>query len=293
MPIRLKSTYCSKKINRFILIVQIFERGITMDLHLTNKVALITGSTKGIGKAIAIEMAREGTDVVINGRKQPEVDTIVNEIKQQFPKTNPQGIAADLAVEADREKLFTEIPKVDILVNNMGIFQPMEYFDIDDATWEKFFQVNVLAGNALAKFYLPQMLKQDFGRIIFIASEEAIMPSGEMPQYCMTKSMNLSLAKSLSKLTVDTHVTVNTIMPGSTLTEGVQKMLKEMYQNSDIPEDKWEKDFMKHHRSRSQIQRLIRPEEIGRFTAFVASPDSSSFSGEALRVDGGLVPTIF
>lgn len=182
-----------------------------MDLHLTNKVALITGSTKGIGKAIAIEMAREGTDVVINGRKQPEVDTIVNEIKQQFPKTNPQGIAADLAVKADREKLFTEVSKVDILVNNMGIFQPMEYFDIDDATWEKFFQVNVLAGNALAKFYLPQMLKQDFGRIIFIASEEAIMPSGE----------------------------------------------------------------------------------IGRFTAFVASPDSSSFSGEALRVDGGLVPTIF
>ncbi|APU70797.1 SDR family NAD(P)-dependent oxidoreductase [Companilactobacillus crustorum] len=264
-----------------------------MDLHLTNKVALITGSTKGIGKAIAIEMAREGTDVVINGRKQPEVDTIVNEIKQQFPKTNPQGIAADLAVKADREKLFTEVSKVDILVNNMGIFQPMEYFDIDDATWEKFFQVNVLAGNALAKFYLPQMLKQDFGRIIFIASEEAIMPSGEMPQYNMTKSMNLSLAKSLSKLTVDTHVTINTIMPGSTLTEGVQKMLKEMYQNSDVPEEKWEKDFMKHHRSRSQIQRLIRPEEIGRFTAFVASPDSSSFSGEALRVDGGLVPTIF
>lgn len=264
-----------------------------MDLHLVNKLALITGSTKGIGKAIAIEMAREGTNVIINGRKQPEVDAVVAEIKKAFPKTDPQGIAADLAEASDRDKLFTEIPKVDILVNNMGIFQPMDYFDIDDATWEKFFHVNVLAGNSLAKFYLPKMLDQDFGRIIFIASEEAVMPSGEMPQYSMTKSMNLSLAKSLSKLTVDTHVTVNTIMPGSTLTEGVSKMLEDMYKDSDLPKDKWEKDFMKHHRSRSQIQRLIRPEEIGRFTAFVASPDASSFSGEALRVDGGLVPTIF
>ncbi len=264
-----------------------------MDLHLTNKTALITGSTKGIGKAIAIELAREGTNVIINGRKQSEVDEIVAEIKHNFPETSPQGVAADLAKESDREKLFELVSKVDILVNNMGIFQPMDYYDIDDATWERFFRVNVLAGNALAKFYLPKMLEQDFGRIIFIASEEAVMPSGEMPQYSMTKSMNLSLAKSLSKLTVDTHVTVNTIMPGSTLTEGVQTMLDEMYKDSGLPKDKWEKDFMKNHRSRSQIQRLIRPEEIGRFTAFVASPDASSFSGEALRVDGGLVPTIF
>jgi len=264
-----------------------------MDLHLTNKLALITGSTKGIGKAIAIEMAREGTNVIINGRKESEVESIVAEIKRDFPNTSPLGVAADLSIKDDREKLFDSIPKVDILVNNMGIFQPMNYFDIDDKTWDKFFKVNVLAGNSLAKFYLPKMLDQDFGRIIFIASEEAVMPSGEMPQYSMTKSMNLSLAKSLSKLTIDTHVTVNTIMPGSTLTEGVQTMLNEMYQDSGLPKDKWEKDFMKNHRSRSQIQRLIRPEEIGRFTAFVASRDSSSFSGEALRVDGGLVPTIF
>jgi len=270
-----------------------FQEGMIMDLHLTNKLALITGSTKGIGKAIAIEMAREGTNVIINGRKESEVESIVAEIKRDFPNTSPLGVAADLSIKDDREKLFDSIPKVDILVNNMGIFQPMNYFDIDDKTWDKFFKVNVLAGNSLAKFYLPKMLDQDFGRIIFIASEEAVMPSGEMPQYSMTKSMNLSLAKSLSKLTIDTHVTVNTIMPGSTLTEGVQTMLNEMYQDSGLPKDKWEKDFMKNHRSRSQIQRLIRPEEIGRFTAFVASPDSSSFSGEALRVDGGLVPTIF
>lgn len=264
-----------------------------MDLHLTHKLALITGSTKGIGKAIATEMAREGADVIINGRNAQEVIKVVAELQQQFPQTNPQGVAADLAKAADREKVFAKFPKIDILINNMGIFQPMDYFDINDDTWEKFFRVNVLAGNSLAKFYLPKMLEKDFGRIIFIASEEAIMPSGEMPQYSMTKSMNLSLAKSLSKLTVASHVTVNTIMPGSTLTEGVERMLEDMYCNSNLPKEKWEADFMKHHRSRSQIQRLIRPEEIGRFVLFVASPDASSFSGEALRLDGGLVPTIF
>lgn len=264
-----------------------------MDLHLTKKLALITGSTKGIGKAIAIELAREGADVIINDRREAEVQAIVAELQAQFPQVKVQGVAADLAKAADQARLFAEIPHIDILVNNMGIFQPMDYFEIDDATWEKFFQVNVLAGNALARHYLPAMLQQDFGRIIFIASEEAVMPSGEMPQYSMTKSMNLSLAKSLSKLTVATHVTVNTIMPGSTLTEGVAKMLHDMYADTDLPEDQWEADFMKNHRSRSQIQRLIRPEEIGRFTAFVASPDHGAFSGEALRMDGGLVPTIF
>ncbi|WP_125770331.1 SDR family NAD(P)-dependent oxidoreductase [Companilactobacillus furfuricola] len=263
-----------------------------MDLHLTNKSALITGSTKGIGKAIAVQMANEGANVIINGRKAVDVDRVVTEIKNQFPNTSPVGIAADISTTDGQTELFQKIPTVDILVNNMGIFQPMDYLDITDETWEKFFKVNVLSGNALSKFYLPKMLAKDFGRIIFIASEEAIMPSGEMPQYSMTKSMNLSLAKSLSLLTKSTHVTVNTIMPGSTLTEGVEKMLTDMYSESDLPKEQWEADFMKNHRSRSQIQRLIRPEEIGRFAAFVASPDNSSFSGEALRLDGGLVPTI-
>lgn len=264
-----------------------------MELGLKGKTALITGSTKGIGKAIAIEMAKEGTNVIINGRKQAAVDAVVEEIKAQYPATNPQGAAYDIADADQRQQLFEQVPQVDILVNNMGIFKPMEYFDITEDVWQHFIDVNFHSGNALAKFYLPHMLDQDFGRIIFIASEEAIMPSGEMPQYSLTKTMNLSLAKSLSKLTKGTHVTVNTIMPGSTLTEGVQQMLVDMYKDSGLPESEWESDFMKHHRPLSQIQRLIRPEEVGRFTTFVASPYSSSFSGEALRLDGGLVPTIF
>ncbi len=168
----------------------------------------------------------------------------------------------------------------------------MDYFEITDEVRETYFTTNVLAGNALAKFYLPKMLTNDFGRILFIASEEALMPSGEMAQYSMTKTMNLSLAKSLSRLTKQTNVTVNTILPGSTLTEGVYDMLVTMYQGSGDEAD-WEADFMKNHRPLSQIQRLIRPEEIGRFVVFVASPASRSFSGAALRLDGGMVPTIF
>ncbi|EEJ73086.1 SDR family NAD(P)-dependent oxidoreductase [Lactobacillus ultunensis] len=264
-----------------------------MDLGLTGKKALITGSTKGIGKAIAIEMAREGANVIINGRNEKTVNSVVKEIKSAFPTTSPLGAAFDISSEDGQQSLFEQIPEVDILVNNMGIFQPMNYFDITEEVWQHFIDVNFYSGNALSKFYLPKMLKHDFGRIIFIASEEAVMPSGEMPQYSLTKTMNLSLAKSLSKLTKATHVTVNTIMPGSTLTEGVEQMLEDMYKDSDLPRDQWESDFMKNHRPLSQIQRLIRPEEVGRFTAFVASPYSSSFSGEALRLDGGLVPTLY
>lgn len=263
-----------------------------MKMDLNGKVALVTGSTKGIGKAIAIELAREGTNVIINGRTRETVEPVVAEIKKKFPNTNPEGAPFDISDKDQRADLFKKFPKIDILVNNTGIFKPMNYFDITEDIWQKFIDVNFYSGNALAKFYLPKMIEQDFGRVIFIASEEAIMPSGEMPQYSLTKTMNLSLAKSLSKLTIGTHVTVNTIMPGSTLTEGVQKMIDDMYKNSDLPKDQWEKDFMKNHRPLSQIQRLIRPQEVGRFVTFVASPYASSFSGEALRLDGGLVPTI-
>lgn len=180
--------------------------------------------------------------------KKADVDTIVSEIKEQFPDTNPQGAAYDISQSQQRQELFAAFPKIDILVNNMGIFKPMDYFDISEETWQHFIDVNFYSGNAFAKFYLPKMLEQDFGRIIFIASEEAVMPSGEMPQYSLTKTMNLSLAKNLSKLTKGTHVTVNTIMPGSTLTEGVQQMLVDMYSNTDVPKNKWESDFMKNHR---------------------------------------------
>ncbi|QGQ96727.1 SDR family oxidoreductase [Paenibacillus psychroresistens] len=264
-----------------------------MDMGLNNKTALVTGSTKGIGKAIAIELAKEGANVLINGRNYEEVERTVNEIKSDFPATSPQNATADIVDIQQRAALFEKYPNIDILVNNMGIYEIMKYKDIDDEVWEKYFHTNVLAANGLSKFYLPRMLKKDYGRIIFIASEEAIMPSGLMPQYSMTKAMLLSLSKSLSKLTKGTEVTVNSIMPGPTLSENVHQIIDGMYPNEDMTFSDKEKKFMAVNLPQSEIQRFIKPIEIGRLATFLCSPYASAFKGSPIRMDGGMVPTIF
>ncbi|MCM3716380.1 SDR family oxidoreductase [Alkalihalobacillus oceani] len=263
-----------------------------MEMNLHTKTALVTGSTKGIGKAIAFELAKEGVNVVINGRKEDEVERTVNQIKAEFPQTSPQNAIADLVDHKQREALFEKYPNIDILVNNMGIYEIMQYEDIDDQIWETYFRTNVLAANGLSKFYLPTMVQRGYGRILFIASEEAVMPSGQMPQYCMTKSMLLSLAKSLSKLTKGTEVTVNTIMPGPTLSENVQQIIDSLYPNKMTFSEK-EEAFMLANLPQSEIQRFIRPVEIGRLAAFLCSPYASAFKGSPIRMDGGMVPTIF
>ncbi|WP_419394234.1 SDR family NAD(P)-dependent oxidoreductase [Cytobacillus praedii] len=264
-----------------------------MDMGLKNKTALVTGSTKGIGKAIAIELAKEGVNVLINGRNDEEVERTVKEIKSEFPATDPQNATADLVDSQQREALFEKYPAIDILVNNMGIYEIMQYDDVTDEVWEKYFRTNVLAANGLSKFYLPKMLKNDFGRIIFIASEEAIMPSGQMPQYCMTKSMLLSLSKSLSKLTAGKEVTVNTIMPGPTLSENVYQIIESLFPNEEMTFSEKEKKFMAANLPQSEIQRFIKPIEIGRLAAFICSPYASAFKGSPIRMDGGMIPTIF
>lgn len=264
-----------------------------MDMGLKNKTALITGSSKGIGKAIALELAKEGVNVLINGRNEEEVQRTVNEIKLAFPETNPQNAAANIVDIGQREALFAKFPSVDILINNAGIYEIMSYEDVDDEVWNKYFQTNVLAANGLSKYYLPHMLNNNFGRIIFIASEEAVMPSGQMPQYCMTKSMLLSLSKSLSKLTIGTEVTVNTIMPGPTLSENVQQIIEGIFADGNMTFAEKEKQFMASNLPQSEIQRFIRPSEIGRLAAFICSPYASAFKGSPIRMDGGMVPTIF
>ncbi|MED4888245.1 SDR family oxidoreductase [Lysinibacillus sp. FSL R7-0073] len=264
-----------------------------MDMGLNNKTALVTGSTRGIGKAIAFELAKEGVHVLVNGRNNDEVERIVNEIKSAYPSTYPQNATADIADSLQREALFEKYPHIDILVNNMGIYEMMSYEDVDDEIWEKYFRTNVLAANGLCKFYLPKMLQNDFGRIIFIASEEAIMPSGQMPQYCMTKTMLLSLSKSLSQLTKGTEVTVNTIMPGPTLSENVYEIIDSMYPNKEMSFIEKEHNFMTTNLPQSEIQRFIKPIEIGRITTFICSPYASAFKGSPIRMDGGMVPTIF
>ncbi|CJH93170.1 cylG protein [Streptococcus pneumoniae] len=189
--------------------------------------------------------------------------------------------------------MIEKYPEVDILINNLGIFEPVEYFDIPDEDWFKLFEVNIMSGVRLTRSYLKKMIERKEGRVIFIASEAAIMPSQEMAHYSATKTMQLSLSRSLAELTTGTNVTVNTIMPGSTLTEGVETMLNSLYPNEQLTIEEAEKRFMKENRPTSIIQRLIRPEEIANLVTFLSSPLSSAINGSALRIDGGLVRSVF
>lgn len=264
-----------------------------MDMGLQGKTALVTGSTKGIGKAIAAELAKEGVNVLINGRNHDEVEQTVNEIRSRFPAVSLQNAAADLTDMKQTEALFGQYPQVDILVNNMGIYEIMSYEDATDDIWERYFRTNVLAANGLCRFYLPAMLENNDGRIVFIASEEAVMPSGQMPQYAVTKSALLSLSRSLSGLTAGTEVTVNTIMPGPTLSEHVQQIIEGVYVSENLTFAEKEQKFMAANLPRSELQRFIRPSEIGRLAAFLCSPYASAFRGSPIRMDGGMVPTIY
>lgn len=264
-----------------------------MFLNLKGKTALVTGSTAGIGKAIATSLAIEGVTVIINGRREDKVKQTMKEIQEQVPEAVLQSLVSDLGSDEGCQKAIEEYSEVDILINNLGIFEPKEYFNIPDEDWFKMFEVNIMSGVRLTRWYLNQMIQKKEGRVIFVASEAAIMPSLEMAHYSATKTMQLSLSRSLAELTKGTNVTVNTIMPGSTLTEGVETMLNSLYPNEKLTMEEAELRFMKENRPTSIIQRLIRPEEIAHFVTFLSSPLSSAINGSALRIDGGLVRSVF
>lgn len=264
-----------------------------MQLNLQGKTALVTGSTSGIGKAIALSLVSEGATVLINGRREEKVNQTIQEIQAKYPDATLKSVVADLGTEQGCQKVIRQYAEVDILINNLGIFEPVEYFDISDEDWFKLFEVNIMSGVRLTRHYLKQMIRKKEGRVIFIASEAAIMPSQEMAHYSATKTMQLSLSRSLAELTTGTNVTVNTVMPGSTLTEGVETMLNTLYPNEKLTIAEAEQRFMKENRPTSIIQRLIRPEEIAHFVTFLSSPLSSAIHGSALRIDGGLVRSVF
>ncbi|GIN20570.1 SDR family NAD(P)-dependent oxidoreductase [Siminovitchia fordii] len=264
-----------------------------MNLNLKGKTALVTGSTSGIGKAIAMSLVAEGATVLINGRREEKVDQTIKENQAKYPDAILQSVVADLGTEQGCQKVIEKYSEVDILINNLGIFEPVEYFDIPDEDWFKLFETNIMSGVRLTRRYLKQMIQKKEGRVIFIASEAAIMPSQEMAHYSATKTMQLSLSRSLAELTKGTNVTVNTVMPGSTLTEGVETMLNTLYPNEKLTMEEAEKRFMKENRPTSIIQRLIRPEEIAHLVTFLSSPLSSAINGSALRIDGGLVRSVF
>src|SRR5882724_2490289 len=262
-----------------------------MNLHLDDKLALVTASTGGIGKKIATALAREGATVIVNGRTVANVDAAIADIRARVPGAKLEKLAADNGTAEGTAETFRQFSAVDILINNLGIFEAVGFFDETDDDWRRLFEVNILSGVRLARHYLKAMLAKTIGRVIFIASESAINPAPEMAHYSATKTMQLSVSRSLAELTKGTAVTVNTIMPGSTKTPGVTKFVQDIFPSLSLEEA--ERRFMRENRPTSLIERLIDPKEIADFVTYVSSPLASAINGAALRIDGGLVRSVF
>lgn len=262
-----------------------------MNLQLNNKIALVTASTGGIGLEIAKSLALEGATVIINGRSSVSVEKAISKILTAIPNAKIQGLIADNATIEGNEKTIKSYPHIDILINNLGIYELVEFLKSTDEQWQHIMDVNIMSGVRLSRFYLSDMLKMNSGRIIFMSSESAVNPAPEMAHYSATKTMQMSLSRSLSELTKGTNVTVNSILPGSTKTEGVKAFVQNLF--PDLEYDVAEKKFMSENRSTSLIERLIEPKEIADFTTFLSSPLSAAINGSALRVDGGIVRSVF
>jgi NAD(P)-dependent dehydrogenase (short-subunit alcohol dehydrogenase family) len=263
-----------------------------MELHLEGKTALVSGSTAGIGFAIVKELAREGTTVYVNGRTEERVQEAIQQIKREQPEAKAEGIAADLATAEGADLLFRSLPAVDILINNLGIFEPKRFEDITDDDWRGFFNVNVLSGVRLSRLYLAGMRKKNWGRIMFISSESAVQIPVEMIHYGMTKTAQLAVARGLAESLQGTGITVNSVLPGPTRSEGVEQFIKDMARHNSKSEAEVEKDFFKSARPSSLIQRFATTQEVANLVVYVASERSSATNGAALRVDGGVVRSI-
>jgi NAD(P)-dependent dehydrogenase (short-subunit alcohol dehydrogenase family) len=263
-----------------------------MDLKLSGKVALVSGSTGGIGLEIATALAQEKATVIVNGRTQERVNHAIDQIKQNVPNTKLQGIAADLGTQAGVKSLLQQVPEVNILVNNLGIYSSKAFEEISDEAWMNILEVNVMSGIRLSRHYLPLMLKQDWGRIIFISSESGLNIPAEMIHYGVTKTAQIALSRGLAETTIGSHVTVNSILPGSTRSEGVEIFIEGLAKDQNIPLAQVEQEFFTKTRPSSLIQRFASTSEIADLVAFVASPLASAINGAALRVEGGLVRSI-
>src|ERR1700681_1203223 len=263
-----------------------------MDLKLTKKIALVTGSTAGIGNAIAASLAREGATVIVNGRPAAAVDGAVASMKAET-KGDVIGFAGDLSVASVAQTLVQQHPVLDILVNNLGIFEVRPFEEISDADWRRFFDVNVLSGARLARLYLPSMRKRNWGRIIFISSESGYHIPAEMIHYGMTKAAQIAVARGLAELTAGTGVTVNSVLPGPTRSRGVGDFVTEMAAAAGLSASQVEQDFFRTARPTSLLRRFATPEEVAALVSYVASPLSSATNGAALRVDGGVIQTAY
>jgi NAD(P)-dependent dehydrogenase (short-subunit alcohol dehydrogenase family) len=263
-----------------------------MKIDLTGKTALVTGSTSGIGHATAKGLAAAGADVVINGRAQGKVDAAVAAVAKALPGAKVRGVAADVSTAAGCKTLVAAQPEVDILINNAGIFEPKEFFDIPDDDWSRFFEVNVMSGVRLSRAYMPGMLKRNWGRIVFISSESALNIPKEMIHYGVTKTAQLAVSRGLAEMTKGTAVTVNSVLPGPTMSEGVEAFVKDLARQNGQSVEAAASEFVKQFRPTSLLQRFATVEEIANMVVYVSSKQSSATNGAALRAEGGIVQTI-
>ncbi len=262
-----------------------------MNLELIGKTALISGSTKGIGFAIAVQLAAEGADVIVNGRSDSAVKSALQQIRKAAPEAKVEGFAGDLATTEATENLLKRFPVVDILVNNLGVYEPKPFNTISDEDWRHIFEVNVLSGVRLSRAYISEMKQRNWGRIIFISSESAIFTPKEMIHYGMTKTAQLAVSRGLAEYCGGTGVTVNSILPGPTHTVGVEDFVTQLGGGQSF--EAFEKEFFKSVRASSLLKRFETPDEVARLVTFVCSPVASAINGAALRVDGGVVSSCF
>jgi NAD(P)-dependent dehydrogenase (short-subunit alcohol dehydrogenase family) len=263
-----------------------------MDLKLAGKLALVSGSTAGIGYAIAETLAAEGARVIVNGRAQAGVATALASIRKSTGK-EAIGFAGDLSDAAVAEALMHAHPGIEILVNNLGIFEPKPFEEIPDADWRRLFDVNVLSGARLARLVLPAMRRANWGRIIFISSESAVQIPAEMIHYGMTKAAQIAIARGIAESVAGSGITVNSILPGPTKSRGVGDFVAALAQEQGKSGAEFEKEFFEHVRPTSLLKRFGTPQEVASLVAYVASPLSSATTGTALRVDGGTVKSAF
>lgn len=263
-----------------------------MDLNLQGKLALVSGSTAGIGLAIVTTLAEEGARVIVNGRSQASVDSAVAQLKAQTGG-EVHGFAGDLSTAAAADEVARRFPGVEILVNNLGIFEPKAFEDIPDADWQRFFDVNVLSGVRLARLFLPAMKQANWGRIIFISSESGVQIPVEMIHYGVTKTAQLAVARGLAEAVAGTGITVNSVLPGPTKSRGVGEFVETLAKAEGQSFEGFEKEFFEKVRPTSLIKRFSSPQEIASLVAYVASPLSSATTGAALRADGGVIKSAF
>ena len=263
-----------------------------MNIDLSGKTALVTGSTSGIGHAIAKGLAMAGASVVVNGRTQAKVDAAAAALAKAVPGAKIRGIAADVSTAAGCNVLLAALPQVDILINNAGIFEPKGFLDIPDEDWSRFFDVNVMSGVRLSRAYLPDMLKRNWGRIVFISSESALNIPKEMIHYGVTKTAQLALSRGLAEMTRGTAVTVNSVLPGPTMSEGVETFVKDLAKQNGQSVEEAASQFVKQFRPTSLLQRFASVEEIANMVVYVSSKEASATNGAALRAEGGIIQTI-